>query len=209
MNADVIVVPNAARRERGMERWRARSRLIHRMRRILPVAMATILLLLTGWVIVGAILARLGDAHPAGQALIHMTNAHFFGRDSSSRPYILSAAEASRDDKDLQLVTLQLPTLTLDAGTPQSNRVSADAGVYREDNRMVRLWGHVALQTGNGNLFRTDQAFVDTVHGTVHGPSPVTGIGPSGEITAHAFDVYDRGARVVFRGEVHSRMKRD
>lgn len=209
MTADVIVVPNAARRERGMERWRARSRLIHRMRRILPVAMATILLLLAGWVIVGAILARLGDAHPAGQALIHMTNAHFFGRDSSSRPYILSAAEASRDDKDLQLVTLQLPTLTLDAGTPQSNRVSADAGVYREDNRMVRLWGHVALQTGNGNLFRTDQAFVDTVHGTVHGPSPVTGIGPSGEITAHAFDVYDRGARVVFRGEVHSRMKRD
>jgi lipopolysaccharide export system protein LptC len=209
MTADLVVFPNAARRERGMERWRARSRLIHRMRRILPAAIAAILLLLTGWVVVGAILARLGDAHPAGQALIHMTNAHFFGRDSSSRPYILSAAEASRDDKDLQLVTLQLPTLTLSVGTPQSSKVSADAGVYREDSRMIRLWGHVALQTANGNLFRTDQALVDSVHGTVHGPSPVSGVGPSGEITAHAFDVYDRGARVVFRGEVHSRMKRD
>jgi lipopolysaccharide export system protein LptC len=209
MTAEVAVFPNAARRERGMERWRARSRLIHRLRYVLPTVMAAILLLLAGWVIVGAILARLGDTHPAGQALIHMTNAHFFGRDNSSRPYILSAAEASRDDKDLQLVTLQLPTLTLSVGTPQSSKVSADAGVYREDNRVVRLWGHVALQTASGNLFRTDQALVDTVRGTVHGPSAVSGVGPSGEITAHAFDVYDRGARVVFRGEVHSRMKRD
>lgn len=209
MTEQVVVFPNAARRERGMARWRARSLLIHRLRRILPAIIGAILLLLAGWVIVGAILSRLADPHAAGQALIHMTNAHFYGRDNTGKPYVLSAAEASRDDKDLQLVALQLPTLTLDVGTPQSSHVSADAGVYREDSRILRLKGHVALQTANGNLFRTDEAVVDTVSATVHGPTPVSGVGPSGEITAQNFDIYDRGARVVFRGEVHSRMKRD
>jgi lipopolysaccharide export system protein LptC len=209
MTAQVVVVTNAARRERGMARWRARSRLIHRLRRILPAIMGVILLLLAGWVLVGAILARLGDARPGGQALIHMTNARFYGRDTASKPYVLSAAEAWRDDKDLQLVSLQLPALTLDVGTPQSSRISADAGIYREDTRVVHLWGHVALQTASGDLFRSDQAIADTVRGAVHGPAPVSGVGPSGDITAQAFDIYDRGARVVFRGEVHSRMKRD
>lgn len=199
----------ALRRERGMARWRARSRLIHRLRVALPATIGAILALLAGWVAMGSILARLGDGRPAGQALIHMTNARFYGRDSSGRPYVLTAAEAYRDDKDLKRVTLTLPTLTLDPGTERTMRVSADHGTYREDDRIVRLADHVTLQTASGDVFKTDQAVVDTVRGVVDGPSPVTGSGPSGEISAQAFNVYDRGARVVFRGEVHSRMKRD
>ncbi len=198
-----------SRRERGLARWRARSRLIRRLRLALPAAIAAVLLLLTGWVVVGTILARMGEARPAGQALIHMTNAHFFGRDSGGRPYVLGAAEASRDDKDLKLITLKLPTLTLDAGGERPSHISADDGFYREDDRLLRLRGHVALQTADGDIFRTDQAIADTVHGSVEGPSPVFGVGPTGEISAENFSVYDRGARVVFRGEVHSRMKRD
>ena len=192
-----------------MARWRARSRLIRRLRLALPAAMAAILALLTGWVVVGGILARIGEARPAGQALIHMTNARFFGRDSGGRPYVLGAAEASRDDKDLKLVTLKSPTLTLDAGGERPSQISADQGVYREDDRIVRLDGHVAMRTADGNLFRTDRAIADTVHGAVTGPSAVYGAGPTGDISAEGFSVLDRGARVVFRGEVHSRMKRD
>jgi lipopolysaccharide export system protein LptC len=201
--------PPAARRERGMARWRARSRLIRRLRLALPAAMAAILVLLAGWVALGAVLARLGEARPQGQALIHMTNAHFFGRDASGRPYVLSAAEASRDDKDLKLVTLRLPTLVLDSEGERSTRIAADHGVYREDDRIVRLDGHVTLRNSAGDVFRTDRAVADTVQGTASGPSPVYGVGPTGDISAESFDVYDRGERVVFRGEVHSRMKRD
>jgi lipopolysaccharide export system protein LptC len=197
------------RRERGMARWRARSRLIRRLRLILPAAIAAILLMMFGWVVAGGVLARIGEARPAGQALIHMTNARFFGLDSNGRPYVLAAAEASRDDKDLKLVTLKLPTLTLDSGSDRASRISADQGLYREDDRIVRLDGHVALQTAGGSVFRTDRAVADTVRGQVDGPAPVYGVGPTGEISAEGFNVYDRGARVVFRGEVHSRMKRD
>ena len=204
-----LAAPHAFSRERGMARWRARSRLIHRLRLALPAGIAAILLLLAGWVIAGAVMARLGDQRPAGQALIHMTNARFYGRDSGGRPYELASAEASRDDADLKLVNLVRPVLTLDVGGDRSSRISADAGLYREDDRIVRLNGHVAVSNAEGDVFRTDRAIADTIQGTVVGPSPVEGVGPTGRIDAQTFNIYDRGARVVFRGEVHSRMKRD
>jgi lipopolysaccharide export system protein LptC len=204
-----LALSDAARRERGMARWRARSQLIRRLRIILPAAMVLIIVLMVGWMAFGAALARLGDSHLGGQALIHMTNAQFFGRDSNGRPYVLGAAEAFRDDRDLKLVTLRGPDLTLDGGGDQANRMTADGGLYREDSRIVSLHGHVVVRTAQGDVFRTDKAVIDTVQGSVAGPSPVTGSGPTGEISAQTFGVYDRGARVVFRGEVHSRLKAD
>lgn len=192
-----------------MARWRARSRLIRRLRVALPAVMGAILLLLAGWVTIGGLIARLGEGRAGGQALIHMTNARFFGRDSSGNPYVLGAAEASRDDKDLKLVALIRPTLSLDDGRGGASRLTADHGAYREDDRIVRLGGHIVLTTPNGDVFRTDQAIVDTVRGNVIGPAPVVGQGPTGSISAHSFTVYDQGALVVFRGEVHSVMKRD
>jgi len=202
-------MPDAARRERGMARWRARSQLIKRLRIVLPAAIAVILALMIGWMVFGAALARLGDPRLGGDALIHMTNAQFFGRDSAGRPYVLGAAEASRNDRDLKLITLRGPSLTLDNGGERPNRMTADGGLYREDSRIVSLQGHVVVQTSQGDVFRTDKAVIDTVQGSVAGPDPVTGDGPTGEISAQTFGVYDHGARVVFRGEVHSRMKRD
>lgn len=192
-----------------MTRWRARSALIKRLRLALPAAAGAILVLLFGWVAVGAILANLGEARRPGQALIHMTNARFYGRDSDGKPYVLGSVEASRNDNDLKQVALSQPTLTLDDGGPNPTRVSADSGDYREDTRILRLAGHVVMITSTGDVFHTGRAVVDTVQGTVDGPTPVTGSGPQGAIQANAFDVYDRGARVVFRGEVHSVMKRD
>ena len=192
-----------------MARWRARSLLIRRLRIALPATIGVILASMVGWLVFGAALARIGDSRLVGQGLIHMTNAQFFGRDSSGRPYVLGAAEASRDDRDLKLVSLVGPNLTLDNGGARSNRMTADSGLYREDSRIVSLKGHVVVQTAQGDVFRTDRAVIDTVQGAVAGPDPVTGSGPTGDISAQSFAVYDRGARVVFRGEVHSRMKRD
>jgi lipopolysaccharide export system protein LptC len=199
----------AARRERGFARWRERSQMIRRMRVVLPAVIGAVLVVLFGWVSIGGLIARMGEPGTGGQALIHMTNARFYGQDSSGHPYILSAAEASRDDIDLKLVTLKLPALVLDAGNDKTNRLSADHGVYREDSRVIRLDGHVTLRDAQGNIFRTEEAIAHTAQGEVDGPKPVTGTGPSGVIDAQGFTIYDKGARVVFRGEVHSRLNRD
>ena len=196
------------RRRARMEQWRRRSRLIHLMRRVLPAAIVAILILLAGWIMVRGILVRFGDLRGIAGGMIHMTNAHFYGRDGQAKAYVLGANEASRDDSDPHRITLTAPILALAAGEPSERHISADQGVYRDDTRILLLHGHVSLRDASGDELVTDQAIVDTAHGTIAGQGRVTGAGPMGTITAQSFGVFDQGQRVVFRGEVHSVMKR-
>ena len=199
---------SAARRAARMAQWRRRSALILRFRKILPATMLAIIVLLIGWVVVKGILTRIGDVN-GGAAYIHMTNARFYGRDGGGRPYVLGANEASRVNGDIQQIRLVGPLLTFGAAGDSESHISANQGTYREDDRILRLSGHVVLRDPQNNVFTTDRAVVDTVHGTVVGQSNVTGHGPTGVITADSFAIYDQGKRIVFNGDVHSRFKQD
>ena len=196
-----------ARRRRNMERWKRRSRQIHFFRRALPTAIAVILVTLAGWVLLRSFLTRMGDLRDA-TSTIHMTNARFFGRDENGRPYVMSASEATRSDKDFQRIALSKLQLVFDSGgANQNSHISADHGVYREDDRILRARGHVVMQDQTGNLFLTDQAVVNTINNSVEGHDHVQGTGPMGAVTADSYAVYDKGATVVFRGHVHSQIK--
>jgi lipopolysaccharide export system protein LptC len=196
----------AARRRLNMERWQKRSRQIHFYRRALPAAIAAILVLLTGWVLLRGVLTRIGDLRGA-IGTIHMSNAHFYGRDGVGRPYVMGAAIAVRNDNDLQRIALTKPVLTFDSSGAQTSHISADQGVYREDDQILRLRDHVVMHDQSGDTFLTDRAIVDTVHSWVVGRSHVQGFGPTGAVTADSYAVYDKGQRVVFQGNVHSRLK--
>lgn len=191
-----------------MDQWRRRSRLIHILRGVLPAAIVAILVLLIGWIGVRSVLARLSDLYGLGGGVIHMTNARFYGRDGQGKAYILGAAEASRDDADPHRIWLRGPILALNAGDPHESHISADHGVYRDTTRILLLHDHVSVRDPSGNLVNTNQAIVDTAHGSVVGQGAVFGSGPMGTLTAQSFSVYDQGQRIVFRGEVHSVMKR-
>ncbi len=197
--------PRLERRARVMRRWRRRSRLIAGLRRLLPLAILAIALLFGGWIVFGGQLSG-GAGRGAGPGSIHMTNAQFLGRDSQGGGYVLTAAEAARDNTDFQRIALIKPTLTMDSDGKKPTRLSADRGVYREDNRILLLNGHVSVRDSQGDSFLTNQAIVDTVNGAVAGKSPVVGQGPSGYIRADSYAIYDRGQRLVFQGKVHSRI---
>jgi len=202
-----LSVQDARRRER-LEKWRRRSRLIHFMRKALPAAIAVILVLMAGWVLARGLLARIGDLRGRLGGAIHMTNAQFHGRDDQDRAYVVGAKEASRDDFDENRFFLVDPRMVFDSENVKDSHISADQGVYRKDTRILSLRGHVSLKDPNGDDFVTEQAIVDTAHGTIAGQGRVTGTGPTGAITAQSFTVYDQGREVVFRGNVHSVVKR-
>lgn len=196
-----------ARRRRNIERWKARSRQIHFFRRALPAAIAVILVSLAGWVLVRSILTSMGDLKNA-TSTIHMTNAHFYGRDENGHPYVMSAAEATRSDRDMQRIALNKVQLNFDAGGANKNsHISADHGVYREDDRILRLRGNVIMKDQSGNTFVTDQAVVNTVNNSIQGQDHVQGAGPMGAVASDSYAVYDKGATVVFQGHVHSQIK--
>jgi lipopolysaccharide export system protein LptC len=194
------------RRARDMRRWRRRSLLIAALRRILPLLIIAIAVLFGGWVVFGGLITGGAGVHGAPPSSIHMTNARFLGRDAQGHAYVLTAIEAARDNTDFQKITLTKPTLTMDSDGQKPTRLSADRGVYREDNRILLLNGHVTVRDSQDDSFLTEQAIVDTVNGAVAGKSPVSGQGPTGSIRADSYAIYDRGQRLVFQGKVHSRV---
>ena len=100
------------------------------------------------------------------------------------------------------------PQLNFDSGgANQNSHISADHGVYREDDRILRLRDNVVMHDQTGNTFLTDQAVVNTVNNSVEGRDHVQGSGPMGAVTADSYAVYDKGATIVFRGDVHSQIK--
>jgi lipopolysaccharide export system protein LptC len=197
-----------ARRRERLDKWRRRSRLIHFLRKALPAAIIAILVLMAVWVLARGLLARIGDLRGRLGGAIHMTNAQFHGRDDQDRAYVVFAREASRDDFDQNRFYLVDPRMLYDSDSDKGSHISADQGVYRKDTRILSLRGHVSLRDTSGNNFDTQQAIVDTAHGTIAGQGRVTGTGPTGAINAQSFTVYDQGQRVVFRGNVHSVVKR-
>jgi lipopolysaccharide export system protein LptC len=192
----------------GMPRGRARvhSRLVRFLRIALPLLMVAVIALLAALVVQHA-LRRRAAAHQDSATPIRMTNPHFFGRDVHGRAFTLSAQEAARDERSLQVVLLNQPSLTLDQGGVHPSTLVADSGVYHEDTRVLQLAGHVRGANSAGEKFVTDKAVVNTKTGEVQGPQALAAQTTMGNVQSNGYSVYNKGATVVFRGGVHTQLK--
>lgn len=184
---------------------RRRSRLILVLRKALPGAIAAVILVLIGWVLARSVLSALSDLTRAA-SVIHMTNPHFYGQDEHGRSFVVSAREAQRSLRAADDIRLTDPDLKLASTGGRSFEVAARQGIYDGLTHRVTLQGDVRVSTGDGTTFRTQQALIDMASGTVSGNSPVQGTGPLGQINASSYAIYDRGAQVVFTGQVHAHL---
>jgi lipopolysaccharide export system protein LptC len=186
------------------QRWRRRSRLIRHLRVILPLAIGAILATLAGFVIRTTIVG-VQAAPSAADAPIQLVNPRFVGRDDKGRAYVLTAVSATRDENDYQRVLLDRPSLILDEEGENPTKITAKAGVYREDRRVLNLDGGVKMTGGNLN-FDTASSIFNTATGELEGQGQISGVGSLGEITAKSYGVYDKGDRLVFKGGVRGRI---
>ncbi len=196
--------PSAPLRRENLARWRQHSQTVHFWRRALPAVIVVIAGLLVLWIGGRSLIVRLSAAQSAKQAGVRMINPRFYGRDTSNRAFVLGAQVATREVASTRTVTLSAPSVTLDADGANPTHVQAAKGVYLEDQRQLSLVGQVQLKDGRGYSFLTPKALVDTTNGHVSGDSGVQGDGPLGRIVASSYGVYDRGKRIVMKGDVHA-----
>ncbi|WP_332766215.1 LPS export ABC transporter periplasmic protein LptC [Phenylobacterium sp.] len=189
---------------RDFARWRRRSRMIRRLRVLLPGAIALILLTMGGFVVHATVMG--GRAAPAeDDEPIQLVNPRFVGRDDQGRAFVLTAQVAVRDEGDYQRVVLEKPTLILDEEGANPTRITAKSGVYREDRRVLNLDGGVKMNGANAN-FDTASSIFNTATGELEGQGQISGVGSLGEITAKSYGVYDKGERLVFKGGVRGQI---
>lgn len=204
-----VAAPEAAqlaeRRAEQMARWQTRSRRVQFFRKALPILIGVVVLGLAGWILVRALLGAIGDK---GGEAIHMLNPRYYGRDESGRAFVVAAKEAVRDGKDIKQVSLIAPGFAMQTGEPGGPmQLQAANGVYREQEQILTLGGGVKMKDGRGYNLDTPDARIDPRAGTVTGDSGVAGHGPLGRIAASSYAVYDRGARVVFKGKVQAHIE--
>jgi lipopolysaccharide export system protein LptC len=186
------------------DRWRRRSRLIRKLRLILPATIGAILLSMIGFVVQTTVLG--GDGSPAQtDAPIQLVNPRFVGKDEKGRAFVITAASAERDENDYQRVLLNQPALVLDAEGANPSRVTAKTGVYSEDRQVLNLDGGVKM-SGSNTDFDTQSSIFNTATGELEGQGQISGVGSLGEITAKSYGVYDKGERLVFKGGVRGRL---
>ena len=191
-------------RRRAMGDWRRRSRRVAFWRRALPWLMVAIVVGVGGWIGVRALVSAISQRAASNQ--IRMTNPRFFGRDDKGRSFVLTAREAAREAGDLNQIALTRPGLRLDLGKPKPANAAAATGAYQERTRMLQLDGGVTFDDGQGNVFTSRKALVDTKTGAVKGESNVVGEGPLGRIASSSYAIYDDGDRTVFSGGVKARL---
>ncbi len=195
-----------SRTAEAMAAWRRRSRNVHFFRRALPISIGVVAVILLGWVLTSAFIARVDDLKAADS--VKLVNPRFYGQDSSGRAFVVGAREAVRVRANE--VRLDKPLVSLSNDDGAATRLTAERGLYGEKERVVRLNRNVVVtDPGSGFTFRTGEAVIDTRTGRVTGEKSITGQGPLGQMSASSYAIEGQGQRVILKGGVRARLEQD
>lgn len=183
---------------------RPRPPLIATLRVLLPgVAVATL-----AAVVVSAIASAYRGAENQTEAArpIELIGPRLTGEDGKNRPFVITAATAEREASAVNRIRLHDPVLVRDPGGVDQMQVVARRGIYDEAAGRLELAGDVRFSSRNGTT-TTQAATYDARSGQVLGPAAVQAAGISGQqLQAGSFAVKDKGASVVYKGGVHTRL---
>lgn len=179
--------------------FRARSRRVRLLRRVLPV----VILVLAGgtisWIVLRTIMSDV-ERQAGASNEVRLDNPMFHGQDAEGRSFVIGAKGAIRDPETGRF-RLVGPALRLNLGGRKVTELTADGGTYDQVAKTVTIGPNVRIADGgSGFTLVTPEAVVDTSTGIVTGNKGVQGTGPLGTINASSYAIYEQGDRVVFSG---------
>lgn len=182
------------------ERWRARSRRIQRLRRVLPLVILIIAGCAFGWIVFRTVMSGV-ERRASESRELRLDNPQFHGQDEQGRSFLIGAKGAIRDAETGQYRLIG-PILSLNLGGRKVTKLTADGGTYDEARRSIIIGPNVKISDGeSGFTLQTPEAVIDTKTGIVTGDKGVEGNGPIGTIKASAYAIHDQGRRVEFLGQ--------
>lgn len=195
----------------GLRRW-SRSRTVSLLKIVLPLVALSLIALVVLWshlqqvdpgFRVGFSSAGTEDARN-----LLMTNARYAGRNRSKQPYLVTAESALQDYSGADVIHLTQPKgdMTMTSGAWVA--LTAPVGTYRQQSQKLDLSGGVSLFHDSGLEFTSETAHIDLKDSTAVGHDPVTGHGPTADITSQGFRVLEDGDRVIFTGKAHLTLRR-
>lgn len=186
--------------------FRVRSRRVHLLRRILPVAIIVLAGGTISWIVLRSVMSDV-ERKAGTSREVRLDRAMFHGQDAQGRSFMIGAESAIRDPQTGQF-RLVGPAMKLNLGGRKVTTLTADGGSYNEAAKTVTIGPNVRISDGgSGFNLVTPEAVVDTATGVVTGSKGVEGSGPLGTISASSYVIYEQGERVVFRGSGDNKVR--
>ena len=196
-------------RAAALAKARRHSRLVRRLRWMLPALSLVLVVSFWGSAFIGTLLRGTGlgfggiDLAALVDGELVMAEPDISGTINGRR-FEVTAARAVQDVTRQDQVRFESPTAVLDG--PQG-RIDLTAGnaLYGIEAETLALDGGVDVRTVRGQTARLENAQVDLAAGSLVSTSPVTLDSPQGRIEALGIQIDDSGARVLFTGRVRAR----
>ena len=186
--------------------FRARSRRVQLLRRILPVAIIVLAGGTISWIVLRSVISDV-ERKAGTTREVTLENSRFLGQDAQGRSFVVGFERAVRD-ADTGRFRLIGPALRLNLGGRKVTTLTADGGVYDEAAHTVTIGPNVRISDGgSGFTLVTPEAVVDTETGIVTGSKGVQGSGPLGTVSASSYAIYEQGERVVFSGSGDNKVR--
>ena len=190
----------------------ARSRLVRRLRIIMPtVAVLLIVLFLINTRSNTVDQAFLDDFKTiaASTEELRMANPRFAGVDDEGKPFEITAIAASQDPEGKEVIRLESPR-AIQGGGDETSVVTAESGLYRTEENILTLNREVTLEHQLGAktyILRSPVATVSIKDQIVTSDAGVGAEGPDGAtLEADRMSAYRSDGRVVFEGNVSMRI---
>ncbi len=129
-----------------------------------------------------------------------MLNPRYQGLDIHNRPFTITAEKAVQAGGNVVDLYAINADITLEHESWLA--LKAETGKLDMQNKQLDLFRDISMYYEGGYEMRTQEAHVDIQRGSAYGNVPVEGQGPLGTLKANAFEVQDRGARLIFNGAV-------
>jgi lipopolysaccharide export system protein LptC len=179
--------------------FRARSRRVRLLRRVLPVVILVLAGGTVSWIVLRTVMSDV-ERQAGASNEVRLDNPMFHGQDAEGRSFVIGAKGAIRDPETGRF-RLVGPALRLNLGGRKVTELTADGGTYDQVAKTVTIGPNVRIADGgSGFTLVTPEAVVDTSTGIVTGNKGVQGTGPLGTINASSYAIYEQGDRVVFSG---------
>jgi lipopolysaccharide export system protein LptC len=193
----------AARAKTARRIWR-----YTRIARVLSVVLAIVALLTLVVVLIWPQIQPRMDRLRIGMASLDvlesdgegLVNAKLSGNDDKGRPYVITADFVRQLQGGTGVLGLDRPRgeITMEDGS--KTVLTAAAGTFDQDKRLLKLYDGVVLTTGDGARYETAAADIDLAAGTANGTDPVQGRGPMGTVSGEGFHATDFGQTIFIDG---------
>ena len=182
-----------------------RTRIIKGLRIAVPAFGAVVLAAFAGTLVYHNVISMIGGEGDAPGTEV-LVQPRMLGQDDKGRPFIITAATATRDDTAGDRILLEKPILVTEQGKPEQTRMTAGRGVYNETDGRLNVDGGVNI-AGPRGAFDTASSIFDSRTGEITGQGAVRGEGSFGTITAGSYVGENNGKRIIYKGGVRARLK--